>query len=176
MSAILTIAPRSSMKATESGISVFFIHMQCTAASSKMKSIPAFWAMLLRYMSPWARVPGSETTSARMRCMPALSWATGCWATGCWASTGPASRQATKKRVRTKYKRQGVSLPFGDSAAELLLHFVFFGALALLGAVALLRRLLRRLLGGLLGVLLVHLAGFRLVVLLLLRDRGHARG
>src|SRR5712672_2781880 len=102
-----------------------------------MNSMAAFCGMLLRYMRPSARVPGSETTSARMRCIPALSWAT-----GCWASTGPASRQATKKRLRMKYKRQGVSLPFGDPAAGLLLHFVFFGALALLGAVALLRRLL----------------------------------
>src|SRR4030095_3177010 len=172
MSAMLTMAPSSSMKATESGTSVFFIHMQWGACSSKMKSIPAFCARLLRYMRPWARLPGSETTSARMRCMPALSWVT-----GFWASADVAANERRARAVRINGKGKALGLASSNILSGLLLGFVFLGGLALL-------RFALRLLGALLGalrallaVLLVHLAGLRLVVrLLLLRDGGHARG
>jgi len=52
MSSTLMIAPCSSMKATDSGISVFFIHMQCVVISSKMKSMPALDGIEARCMSP----------------------------------------------------------------------------------------------------------------------------
>src|SRR5688500_909278 len=77
MSAMLTIVPRSSMYATDSGSSVFFIHMQWIARSSKMNSIPAFDARFSRCIRPRARVAGLETTSATMRYMPALNSAVG---------------------------------------------------------------------------------------------------
>ena len=56
MSSTLTMVPRSSMNATESGSKVFFIHMQCVVASSKMKSMPAFDGIAARCMSPVMRV------------------------------------------------------------------------------------------------------------------------
>src|SRR4030095_1974356 len=137
-----------------------------------MNSIPAFCARFLRYMRPWARDPGSETTSAWMRCMPALSWAT-----GFWSSPGAAVSVRRARTVRINGKGKAAALPFPDSLSGLLLGFVLLRGLALL-------RFALRLLGALLGalrallaVLLVHLAGFRFLVgLLLLRDRGHARG
>src|SRR5262245_1503099 len=138
-----------------------------------MKSMPAFCGMFLRYMRPWDRVPGSETTSALMRCIPALSWATGFWATA-----GAAARARKARAVRINGKGKAAALPLPDILSGLLLGFVFLG-LALLRFALLAGRLLAGALlsGRLLAVLLVHLAGLGLFVrLFLLRDGGHARG
>ena len=64
MSSMLITVPRSSMKATDSAIRVFFIHMHCADASSNMNSMPALEAMALRYIRPWARLAKSAATSA----------------------------------------------------------------------------------------------------------------
>ena len=48
--------------------------MQCSDASSNTNTMPAFGASDLRNIRPRERVDMSAATSARMRCMPALSW------------------------------------------------------------------------------------------------------
>ena len=61
------------MNATDSGMSVLRIHMQCGWTSVKTNSMPAFCGIDGRHMSPLPRSGVFAATSAWMRCMPALS-------------------------------------------------------------------------------------------------------
>src|SRR5436190_4188940 len=176
MSSTLRMAPCSSMNATESGISVFFIHMHGLETSSKMNSIPAFEGMAVRYMRPCERLPKSAATSARMRCMPACS----CTSGSDWApATPPAKARATARVARINEKGREVPALFDLSCGLLLVHRGLLVHLVgrLLAGLLLVGRLL---LVGLLAVLFVHLAAaFRLLLhlaALVLRERGEARG
>src|SRR3970282_324282 len=60
MSAMLTMAPLASMKATDSGNGVFFIHMQCTAAASNTNSMPPFGASAATKLHPRAELPRGQ--------------------------------------------------------------------------------------------------------------------
>ena len=55
MSRMLMMWPLSSRKATERGMRVFFIHMQCRAAWGKMKSMPWLGAIWVRCIRPCMR-------------------------------------------------------------------------------------------------------------------------
>jgi hypothetical protein len=117
------MVPASSMNATASGISVFFIHMHCVSVSSKRNSMPAFCASFSRFISPRARVWNVSAYSALIRCMPALS-----------STTGRSARAAERERKSEcrkqdahagKRKRRGHAPPFQDTEKTLLLGFVF---------------------------------------------------
>src|SRR5581483_5292895 len=155
ISEMLTIAPEASMNATESGISVFFIHMHSISASGNTNSMPSFGASDLRNMRPVARVSRVFATSARMRYMPATSCTTGIWASALEAAASAAAAR-TAGLFMGRYpgretKKAGRSPCLSiRSLGELLLHFAFL-------LVVLLGRLLRRLLVRLLRILL-HLA------------------
>ena len=64
--------------------------------------------MLLRYISPSARVPESETTSARMRCIPALS----CSHRSAGRTRGAAASARECENERINEKGRAVALPF----------------------------------------------------------------
>src|SRR5262245_54407462 len=131
--------------------------MQWVPARSKMNSIPAFWPRDLRYIRPCARVGSSAATSARMRCMPAVSCTTG----SCCASAGVASSiDAIRKCINEKGRV--CALPFSSLGSGLLLHLVFF-----------LRVFLRVFLGGL--FLGVFFRGLLLGLLLVLHLRAGVR-
>src|SRR3954466_6715376 len=175
MSSTLVITPCSSMNATESGISVFFIHMQGVESSSKMNSIPTFEAMAVRYMRPWERLPKSAATSAWIRCMPAWSCTTG----NDWAPAVPTARARARARIG-RINEKGREVPaFSDLSSELLLvhrrllvhRGLLVGRLLLVGLLLVGRLFL--------AVLLVHLAACGFLVRLaafVLRERGEARG
>src|SRR5476651_1015212 len=158
MSAMLMIAPLSSMKATESGIRVFFIHMQWAAFSSNTKTMPAPCGIDLRYIRPSMRAPMLSATSARMRCMPTARSTAGnsAWT---FAANSRASRQKIFFMASEK-KKAGTNPAFFPQSDGLLLvrllvvllvhlfHLVGF----LLHLVALLFHLV---------ALLLHLVGLR---------------
>ena len=106
----LLAAPAWSTKATDNGISVFFIHMQCAAFSSNTNTMPAFCDIALRYMRPCMREPMSLATSARMRCMPAVRSISG--SRGCCACAGASSSQANiRNAMRMREKEKAGSRP-----------------------------------------------------------------
>src|SRR6266849_5486772 len=150
MSAMLMIAPRSSRKATDSGIRVFFIHMHWISGCSNTNRIPLYAPSDSRCIRPRARVAKSAATSARIRCMPALSWTLG---SGCASALAAANHREIKKA--------------GSNPCLFALRKRLFLVFHLLLASALL------LLHLLLAVLLVHLL-LHLFLLFHLRDRGHA--
>jgi hypothetical protein len=93
------MAPPASMKATDSGSGVFFIHMQYGSAASNTNSMAPLGASDVRCMSPRVRVASLSAISARIRCMPAPSCTTG--SGGAWAAAPAAtnSRAAARERM-----------------------------------------------------------------------------
>src|SRR5258706_3670007 len=151
MSAMLRIAPPSSMKATESGTSVSFIHMQWSAVSSNTNTMPALVARDWRCIRPCARAPALSATSARIRCMPVESSVT-----GRWAAAGTASSAAIRKRAaRTAEKEKAGAMPcLVPCLGDLLLLLVALLLAFCLLAFALLHLLLRLFLGRVLFLVL----------------------
>src|SRR5690242_5345662 len=144
MSAILMIAPASSINATERGTRVFFIHMQWSAFSSNTKTMPALVGRDSRYMSPCMRLPALSANSAWMRCIPVESSTTGnCWAPARSASSAKVRRSAA--RMAEKEKAGSEPCLLSSIGEELLL------------VAALLVHLLVGLLAALLVALLLHL-------------------
>src|SRR3954462_10107313 len=148
--------------------------MQCCDASSKTNTMPAFGARDLRNMRPRERVDMSAATSARMRCMPALSW----MVCGAWAKAGAAAR---RRSVRKRINEKGRERPcLGSSKKRLLLfHRRLFLRRRLVGRLLGRRFFLGRL--GRSGLLLGRLGRsglllHRLLGLLVLRDRRDAYG
>ena len=99
MSWISRIVPFPSIKATESGISVFFIQNEAGATDGITKSMPESGARDSRNMRPEERSASSSATSALMLVWPMVSVATG--SSDCAVSTekraGEVRRKATKR-------------------------------------------------------------------------------
>src|SRR5688572_9322646 len=99
MSRIFRIVPWASMKATESGMSVFFIHMLWYAGSSKMKSMPSLRPRLLRFMRPRARSASLATTSTLRAWGPTRTVAVLRRVSAPAAVTASASARAARNRA-----------------------------------------------------------------------------
>lgn len=100
MSAKLTMLPSSDTKAAVRGNSVLRIQKHCMAGCSKTNSMPSFWGISLRHMSPICRCSKSCANCTWIKCMPAFNVARCSWVCGMpWA---PALR------VKNEDKRQPV--------------------------------------------------------------------
>src|SRR3990170_2316243 len=157
MSAILTTAPASSMNATESGIRVFFIHMQWRLLSSNTNSMPALGASAARCIRPCMRLANVSASSARMRCMPALRSTTGSWACAAPDRHSANARAAIRVDINEKGRASGPAFVAKEACLLLLGLLGVFALLHLFLAVGLLR----------FGFLAVGLLGFGFLVGLL---------
>jgi len=105
MSSMLTTLPSSARKATESGISVFFIQKHCFDGRSKTNSMPSPAGIDVRNINPISRCSGVAATSALMLWMPALRRI-------CASRCGPscaAASAATQSEARATAQRGHLS-------------------------------------------------------------------